>query len=47
MEEQLLQQIADYLYHIEGIGAGLIAFLGLKTGFSFAKYFFERCLIWM
>lgn len=46
MEAEILQEIADTLYHIEGIGAALLAFLGLQTGFQFAKYFFERCLEW-
>ena len=46
MDPEQVQQLLDSLYHLEGIGAGLIAFLGLHTGFSFAKYFFERCLEW-
>ena len=47
MEEELLQQIADTLYHIEGIGAAGLGFAGLMSGFAFAKYFFERCLVWI
>lgn len=42
MEAELLQQIADSLYHLEGIGAGLLGGLGLLTGFRVAEYFFER-----
>lgn len=44
MEAELLQEIADSLYHLEGIGAGLLGGLGLLTGFGVAKYFFERVL---
>lgn len=44
MEQELLQRIADSLYHLEGIGAGLLGGLGLLTGFQVAKYFFERVL---
>lgn len=44
MEQELLQQIVDSLYHLEGVGAGLLGGLGLLTGFQVAKYFFERVL---
>lgn len=46
MTPEQAQQIIDGIYHIEGIGAGIIAFLGVHTGFSFARYFFERALKW-
>ena len=42
MEAELLQEIADSLYHLEGIGVGLLGGLGLLTGFRVAEYFFER-----
>lgn len=42
MEAELLQEIADSLYHLEGIGAALLGGLGLFTGFHVAEYFFER-----
>lgn len=42
MEEELLQQIADSIYHLEGICAALLGGLGLFTGFHVAQYFFER-----
>lgn len=47
MEQELLQQIADSLYHIEGCCAAGLAFMGLKMGFNFAKEFFWRAFGWM
>ena len=44
MEAELLQEIADSLYHLEGICAGLLGGIGLLTGFGVARYFFERVL---
>lgn len=47
MDPETAQKIIDGIYHLEGIGAGILAFMGVHTGFAFARYFFERAMKWI
>lgn len=43
MYDEILQEIANHLYVLSGLAAGIIAFLGVHSGLCFGDLFWRRC----